>query len=194
MQKNIWTVEEQINKLLSGCEKDQVEDLTELKDEIQKITENIQVWISDGENIRAWVGILHRLRLFLPKVTNMELTMFQRNLEEEVKRDHKEKKDNQELLKSLKMEKEQFIKEQQRYERLRSFKLGSFDAFSPRISLAFCWGLEAPTGTDQYCTCKGRLSSSPLSAGADMKTGKNDTTLISFLLLPHFPSAVLTEN
>lgn len=43
MQKHIWSMEEQIEKMSSGCEKAQLEDLTELKDEIQKITANIQV-------------------------------------------------------------------------------------------------------------------------------------------------------
>lgn len=54
---------------------------------------------------------------FLPKVTKTELSLFQRKLEEEVKNDQKEKKENQEVLKSLKKEREQFIEEQQRYEK-----------------------------------------------------------------------------
>lgn len=53
---------------------------------------------------------------FLSKVTKTELSLFQRKLEEEVKNDQKEKKENQEVLKSLKKEREQFIEEQQRYE------------------------------------------------------------------------------
>lgn len=36
-------MEEQIKKMSSDCENNHVKDLTELKDEIQKITENIQV-------------------------------------------------------------------------------------------------------------------------------------------------------
>lgn len=36
-------MEVQIKKLSSGCENKHVEDLTELKDEIQNITANIQV-------------------------------------------------------------------------------------------------------------------------------------------------------
>lgn len=43
MQKGIWSMGEQIEKMSSGFEKDHMEDLTELKDEIQKITANIQV-------------------------------------------------------------------------------------------------------------------------------------------------------
>lgn len=41
--------------------------------------------------------------------------MFQRKLEDEVKKDQKEKKENQEVLKSLKMDKERLMEEQQRY-------------------------------------------------------------------------------
>lgn len=48
MQKSIWSMEEQIKKMSRGCENNHVKDLTELKDEIQKITENIQVHISDS--------------------------------------------------------------------------------------------------------------------------------------------------
>lgn len=43
MQKSIGSVEEQIEKISSGCEKVHLEDLTDLKDEIQEITANIQV-------------------------------------------------------------------------------------------------------------------------------------------------------
>ncbi|XP_011609465.2 E3 ubiquitin-protein ligase TTC3 isoform X1 [Takifugu rubripes] len=87
MQKSIGSMEEQIEKISSGCEKVDVEDLTDLKDEIQKITANIQV-------------------------TNTELSLFQQKLEEEVKKDQKEKKANQEVLKSLKVKREQLMEEQ----------------------------------------------------------------------------------
>lgn len=45
------------------------------------------------------------------KVTNQELTLFQHKLEEEVKKDQKEKKANQEVLKSLKLEIEKLVEE-----------------------------------------------------------------------------------
>lgn len=44
-------MEEQIKKMPSGCKNKQVENLSELKAEIQEITANIQVWSSDGSNI-----------------------------------------------------------------------------------------------------------------------------------------------
>lgn len=51
------------------------------------------------------------------KVTNTELALFQQKLEEEVRKDQKEKKTNQEVLKSLKLEIEELVEEQGRYER-----------------------------------------------------------------------------
>lgn len=48
MQKSIVSMEEQIEKISDGCEKVDVEDLTDLKDEIQKITANIQVQSSNS--------------------------------------------------------------------------------------------------------------------------------------------------
>lgn len=44
-------MEEQIKNMLSSCKNQHVDDLTELKAEIQEITANIQVWISHTENI-----------------------------------------------------------------------------------------------------------------------------------------------
>lgn len=48
------------------------------------------------------------------KVTNKELALFQHKLEEEVRKDQKEKKANQEVLKSLKVEIERLVEEQER--------------------------------------------------------------------------------
>lgn len=50
------------------------------------------------------------------KVTNKELAMFQHKLEEEVKKDQKEKKANQEVLKSLKQEIEELVEEHERWD------------------------------------------------------------------------------
>ena len=50
----------------------------------------------------------------LAKGTNKELTLFQQRLEEELRKDHKEKKANQEVLKSLKLETEEMVEEQGR--------------------------------------------------------------------------------
>lgn len=57
---------------------------------------------------------------FLSKVTKSELSLFQQKLEEEVKNDQKEKKANQQVLKSLKLEREQLIEEQKRYKKHQS--------------------------------------------------------------------------
>uniref|UniRef100_A0A3Q3QK17 RING-type domain-containing protein n=1 Tax=Monopterus albus TaxID=43700 RepID=A0A3Q3QK17_MONAL len=62
------------------------EDLSSLEEDIEQITVNIQV-------------------------TNKELVLFQQKLEEEVKKDQKEKKANQEVLKSLKTEIEKLVEE-----------------------------------------------------------------------------------
>uniref|UniRef100_A0A3Q0SCZ1 RING-type E3 ubiquitin transferase n=1 Tax=Amphilophus citrinellus TaxID=61819 RepID=A0A3Q0SCZ1_AMPCI len=58
--------------------------------------------------------IFEFLMYFFPlvKVTNKELTLFQQKLEEEVKKDQKEKKANQEALKSLKQEIEELMEQQ----------------------------------------------------------------------------------
>lgn len=44
-------------------------------------------------------------------MTNKELALFQQKLEEEVKKDQKEKKANQEVLRSLKVEIEELVEE-----------------------------------------------------------------------------------
>lgn len=44
-------------------------------------------------------------------MTNQELALFQQKLEEEVKKDQKEKKANQETLRSLKVETEEILEE-----------------------------------------------------------------------------------
>ncbi|KAF3840684.1 hypothetical protein F7725_006546 [Dissostichus mawsoni] len=66
------------------------EDLAVLEGEVQQITTNIQV-------------------------TNQELGMFQQKLEEEVKKDQKEKRANQEGLKALKVETEDLVTQHRRY-------------------------------------------------------------------------------
>jgi len=48
------------------------------------------------------------------KVANKELTLYQQKLEEEVKKDQKEKKANQEGLKALKLEIEELVGEHTR--------------------------------------------------------------------------------
>ncbi|XP_026183559.1 E3 ubiquitin-protein ligase TTC3 isoform X2 [Mastacembelus armatus] len=82
-------LEQQIKAMATICYKvDQkhTEDIASLEEDIYKITVNIQV-------------------------TNKELALFQQKLEEEVKKDQKEKKANQEVLKSLKLETEKLVEE-----------------------------------------------------------------------------------
>lgn len=107
-------MEEQIKNMSSGCKNQHVDDLTELKAEIQEITANIQVWISQLTISEAQGHFCIVCVSFLPQVTNTELSLFQRKLEEEVKKDQKEKRENQDVLKSLKMDKERLMEEQQR--------------------------------------------------------------------------------
>ncbi|XP_041808110.1 E3 ubiquitin-protein ligase TTC3 isoform X2 [Chelmon rostratus] len=89
-QKSNREMEEQIEKMINGCDAVNLrrkEELASLEEEEQKITANIQV-------------------------TNKELALFQQKLEEEVKKDQKEKKANQEAQRSLKVEIEELVEEQ----------------------------------------------------------------------------------
>ncbi|KAA8586527.1 hypothetical protein FQN60_000363 [Etheostoma spectabile] len=87
-QKGNKMLEQQMWKMVKDCDKvnqRHEEDIALLEAEVQNVTANIQV-------------------------TNKELTLFQQKLEEEVKKDQKEKKANQEGLKSLKLEIEELKK------------------------------------------------------------------------------------
>lgn len=57
--------------------------------------------------------------------------MFQKNLEEEVKKDQKEKKANHEVLKSLKVERERLVEEQKRYKFVKRYSIKHFDIMKP---------------------------------------------------------------
>nr|XP_057942129.1 E3 ubiquitin-protein ligase TTC3 [Doryrhamphus excisus]XP_057942130.1 E3 ubiquitin-protein ligase TTC3 [Doryrhamphus excisus]XP_057942132.1 E3 ubiquitin-protein ligase TTC3 [Doryrhamphus excisus] len=88
--KIIKEMKEKMDKMANDHEEvDQrhKECLSALQSEIQEITTNIQV-------------------------TDKELTLFQQKLEEEIKKDQKEKKANQEVLKALKLEIDQLVEEQ----------------------------------------------------------------------------------
>ncbi|KAM9788400.1 E3 ubiquitin-protein ligase TTC3 [Neosynchiropus ocellatus] len=81
-EKGYWKIQQLLRKLSSHCEQADVEhqlDISSLEEEIKGIHSNMQV-------------------------TNKELSLVQQKLEDEVKNDQKEKKSNQELLKSLKQE------------------------------------------------------------------------------------------
>ncbi|XP_073335984.1 E3 ubiquitin-protein ligase TTC3 [Pagrus major] len=99
-------LEEQIKKMENSCDKVNLrhkEDVAHLEEEVQKITVNIQV-------------------------TNKELALFQQKLEEEVKKDQKEKKANQETLRSLKVETEEIVEEHGRLARTIREKKADYDA------------------------------------------------------------------
>ncbi|XP_071317554.1 E3 ubiquitin-protein ligase TTC3 isoform X2 [Trachinotus anak] len=105
-EKNNRRLEQQITAMANGCDKVNLkhkEDLSSLQEDIQKITVNIQV-------------------------TNKELALFQQKLEEEVKRDQKEKKANQEVLKSLKLEIEELVEEHGSLARNIREKKANYDA------------------------------------------------------------------
>ncbi|XP_008299262.1 E3 ubiquitin-protein ligase TTC3 [Stegastes partitus] len=89
LEKNNRKLEQQIEKMSNGCDKVSLcnrKDIVSLEEDIRKITVNIQV-------------------------TNKELVLFQQKLEEEVKKDQKEKKANQEVLKALKLEIEDLVEQ-----------------------------------------------------------------------------------
>ncbi|XP_034033385.1 E3 ubiquitin-protein ligase TTC3 [Thalassophryne amazonica] len=90
-EKHSRTLKKQIDKI-EYCDKvimENQEDISSLQSDIEWITATIQV-------------------------TDMELVMFQQKLEEEVKKDQREKKVNNEMLKTLKLEKEELEKEHER--------------------------------------------------------------------------------
>ncbi|XP_060941252.1 E3 ubiquitin-protein ligase TTC3 isoform X2 [Limanda limanda] len=87
-EKSNKRLEQQIKVMGNGrVDQKHKDDLTALEEDIRKITANIQV-------------------------TNRELTLLQQRLEEEVRKDQKEKKANQEVLKSLKLETEELVEGQ----------------------------------------------------------------------------------
>ncbi|KAF6738227.1 E3 ubiquitin-protein ligase TTC3 [Oryzias melastigma] len=87
-EKHNAQLQQQISDLTNNLEAKPInqEDIILCEQEIKKITTNIQV-------------------------THKELAMFQQKLEEDLKKDQQEKKANQEILKALKVEKEQLIEE-----------------------------------------------------------------------------------
>lgn len=103
----------------SGCDEVSLkhkEDIRLLEEDVQKIYANIQVGSPRGSGTRSYhvrVNLIYKMSVFsFVKVTDKELVLFQQKLEEEVKRDQKEKKANQEALKALKQEMEELVEEQ----------------------------------------------------------------------------------
>lgn len=67
------------------------------------------IWIQMTQPSCYWLSCL-------AKVTNKELALFQQKLEEEVKKDQKEKKANHEVLRALKVEIEELVEEHGRWD------------------------------------------------------------------------------
>uniref|UniRef100_G3QC75 RING-type E3 ubiquitin transferase n=1 Tax=Gasterosteus aculeatus aculeatus TaxID=481459 RepID=G3QC75_GASAC len=104
-QKNYRKLEKQIKKMLNGCDRVNQrhnEDIAVLEEDIQEIKANIQV-------------------------TNRELALFQQKLEEEVRKDQKEKKAYQEGLRALKMEIEELGEQQGRLSQSLQERKANFD-------------------------------------------------------------------
>ncbi|KAM4545794.1 E3 ubiquitin-protein ligase TTC3 [Odontesthes bonariensis] len=131
-------MEKQIKKMANGCDKVSVrnrEELLLLEENVKKITVNIQV-------------------------TNKELVMFQHKLEEEVKKDQKEKRANQEVMKSLKTEIEQLVEEQSSLTRSIREKKSSFDAkLRNFLELSNQSAAEKMSLEDEVKRCKDLLTS-----------------------------------
>ncbi|XP_056252841.1 E3 ubiquitin-protein ligase TTC3 isoform X1 [Seriola aureovittata] len=133
MEKSNDRLEQQIKAMASGCDKVNLkhkEDISSLEEDIQKITVNIQV-------------------------TNKELALFQHKLEEEVKKDQKEKKANQEVLKSLKLEIEELVEEHGSLVRNIREKRANYDAkFSDFLELGNHSATEKMSLEDEIKRCK----------------------------------------
>lgn len=77
MQKSITSLEEQIEKISSGGEEVHLEDLTDLKDEIQKITANTQVQISGSSN--GFISMANPHPLFFLRLPSRSCHCFSRS-------------------------------------------------------------------------------------------------------------------
>ncbi|XP_042355060.1 E3 ubiquitin-protein ligase TTC3 [Plectropomus leopardus] len=111
------------------------EDIAVLEEDVQKINANIQV-------------------------TKKELALFQQKLEEEVKKDQKEKKANQEGLKSLKLEIDELVEEQGSLTHSIREKKSSYDTkFHDFIELSNQSAAEKMSLEDEIKRCKALFSS-----------------------------------
>ncbi|XP_068571715.1 E3 ubiquitin-protein ligase TTC3 [Cebidichthys violaceus] len=137
-QKNNKKLEQQIKKMSNGCDKVNLrheEDVAVLKGDIQKITANIQV-------------------------TDKELALFRQKLEEEVKKDQKEKKANQEGLKALKTAIEELVEQHGSLSQNIREKKASFDSkLRDFLELSNQSAAEKMSLDDEIKRCKLSLSS-----------------------------------
>ncbi|XP_076606314.1 E3 ubiquitin-protein ligase TTC3 [Chaetodon auriga] len=130
--------EEQIQKMTNGCDAAKLrrkEELDLLEEEEQKIAANIQV-------------------------TKQELALFQQKLEEEVKKDQKEKKANQEVQRSLKVETEELVEEQASLAQKIREQKANYDAkLSDFLELSNQSAAEKMSLEDEINRCKALLTS-----------------------------------
>ncbi|KAM7398393.1 hypothetical protein PAMA_006344 [Pampus argenteus] len=132
-EKSNKELQQQIDEKANGC--DQVnlkhkEELIIYEEDIQKITVNSQV-------------------------TKKELVLFQQKLEEEVKKDQKEKKANQEVLKSLKLEIDELVEEHGRLTRNITEKKHGYEAkLSDFLELSNQSAAEKMSLEDEIKRCK----------------------------------------
>ncbi|XP_049448756.1 E3 ubiquitin-protein ligase TTC3-like isoform X9 [Epinephelus fuscoguttatus] len=137
-EKTNKELEQQIKNIEKGCDHVNLkhkEDIAVLEEDVQKINANIHV-------------------------TNKELALFQQKLEEEVRKDQKEKKANQEGLKSLKVEIDELVEEQGSLARSIREKKASYDAkFSDFLELSNQSAAEKMSLEDEIKRCKALLIS-----------------------------------
>ncbi|KAM9780904.1 E3 ubiquitin-protein ligase TTC3 [Syngnathus typhle] len=88
-------------------------------------------------------------------ITDKEMSMFQQKLEEEVKKDQKEKKANQETLKALKMETAKLVEERDRLaKQIRSNQASKDDKFNKLLELSHQAAAERMSLEDEINRCK----------------------------------------
>uniref|UniRef100_UPI0037E877C5 E3 ubiquitin-protein ligase TTC3 isoform X2 n=1 Tax=Semicossyphus pulcher TaxID=241346 RepID=UPI0037E877C5 len=137
-QKSNKTLEQKIKKMSGSGDKVDLkhkENIAVIEDDIQKITANIQV-------------------------TNTEMALFQQKLEEEVKKDQNEKKANQEVLKSLKVEMEDLAEEQRSLTRNIRDNKSSYDSkFSEFLELGHQSAAEKSSLEDEIRRCTASFTS-----------------------------------
>ncbi|XP_071387852.1 E3 ubiquitin-protein ligase TTC3 isoform X1 [Centroberyx affinis] len=132
-EKSCKELEEQITKIMNDCDGVNLrrkEAVASLEKDFEEISANIQV-------------------------TNKELALFQQKLEEEVKKDQKEKKSNQEVLKSLKMEIEQLVEDQESHTKNIREKNNKYHAqFNEFLELSNQSAAEKMSLEDEIKRCK----------------------------------------
>ncbi|XP_062289742.1 E3 ubiquitin-protein ligase TTC3-like isoform X1 [Scomber scombrus] len=99
----------------------------ELKEKIDEMTNGSnKVNLRHKEEINSIEEKTRKINVNI-QVTNKELSLFQQKLEEEVRKDQKEKKANQDVLKSLKLEIEKLVEEQGSFTRNIKKKKQSYE-------------------------------------------------------------------